>query len=441
MTIKTFFLFFLVLFSMNLMLANHNSSKSNFHAKTSSNLKISEKHQVFDFYSPIVINGNQEMEDLATSEGWSGTGSADNPFILENLEFSSMSVNYQLEINNTNHHFIIRNSKFSDGGKGGIKLDAVSNALITDNIFINNSGDALFLVSSSNAIISHNVINGTKGIPTYSDVDGFTNYPFSIDVRRSTDIIVEHNLLYNNHDGIWLWLNVSNSIVRGNEVYNTIVYEGLGAGGSTQSFNNIIRDNIIDTIGRYGLWVLSDTGGSIFENNTIRKTTSKAIFLSNVQNSTITNNTVDHAGTEGVHIAGPTSVFNSMRHNLIINSQLHGLRLEGGNNLVQENTFIDNNKGNGKQAIQFSQGPNQITHNYWNDWTSPDTDNDGIVDNPYVLDGIDGQDNFPLVLSPRERTNTSSTTPSTTSFGVITNTVLAFGITIILKKIKNRPRI
>lgn len=39
--------------------------------------------------------------------------------------------------------------------------------------------------------------------------------------------------------------------------------------------------------------------------------------------------------------------------------------------------------------------------NYWSDWTTPDANSDGIVDNPYVLDGPAGAvDRYPLVISP-----------------------------------------
>jgi nitrous oxidase accessory protein NosD len=39
--------------------------------------------------------------------------------------------------------------------------------------------------------------------------------------------------------------------------------------------------------------------------------------------------------------------------------------------------------------------------NYWNDWTTPDLNSDGIVDDPYALDGgISVKDNYPLTSSP-----------------------------------------
>ena len=35
--------------------------------------------------------------------------------------------------------------------------------------------------------------------------------------------------------------------------------------------------------------------------------------------------------------------------------------------------------------------------NYWSNWTSPDDDGDGIVDNPYVMPPY-GQDNYPWTI-------------------------------------------
>jgi hypothetical protein len=83
------------------------------------------------------------------------------------------------------------------------------------------------------------------------------------------------------------------------------------------------------------------------------------------------------------------------------------------NTFVSWNDFIDNNLGETSQA--YDAGLNNIFNsNYWNDWTSPDGNNDRFVDNPYNIDGsVSNQDPTPLV------------TPITTnSFHYLTNPIL-----------------
>jgi parallel beta-helix repeat protein len=218
------------------------------------------------------------------------------------------------------------------------------------------------------------------------------------------------------------------------------VYEGIGAGGDIKSFNNTLRDNVVNKVGRYGMWVLSDSGGSLIENNTVKNATSKGFYLGNIQNSKINNNSIEHSGSEGIHLTGAASVSNALTSNLVVNSESYGLKIGGEDNLVQDYTFIDNNKGIGKQATQFSPTTNNITHNHWNDWTSPDENGDGIVDIPYVLDGFDAQDNFPLVSPTRKILATSFPTSAATSFNFVISAVLAFGLILFIRKVKNRPK-
>ncbi len=43
---------------------------------------------------------------------------------------------------------------------------------------------------------------------------------------------------------------------------------------------------------------------------------------------------------------------------------------------------------------------NEGRGNYWHDWSEPDRDGDGIMDNPYLLEGrTQSKDNYPLAES------------------------------------------
>ncbi|MHA2295585.1 MAG: right-handed parallel beta-helix repeat-containing protein [Candidatus Hodarchaeales archaeon] len=134
----------------------------------------------------------------------------------------------------------------------------------------------------------------------------------------------------------------------------------------------IIRDNILNGGGPNwgnGIAFINTSHGTI-ENNLISES-STGIYLHNSDNTLILNN--------------------SFTRNVF------GVGIETGsdNTLVKWNNFIipDGNYG------AYDGGSNNtFMYNHWDDWTSPDTNNDGIVDNPYPHIGpSETQDNFPLV--------------------------------------------
>jgi len=73
------------------------------------------------------------------------------------------------------------------------------------------------------------------------------------------------------------------------------------------------------------------------------------------------------------------------------------------NTFAYNNGALDNSSGQFLQAYDEGSGntwyePLNGRGNYWNDWTSPDSTGDGIVDNPYLIEGSAGsRDMYPLV--------------------------------------------
>ena len=75
-------------------------------------------------------------------------------------------------------------------------------------------------------------------------------------------------------------------------------------------------------------------------------------------------------------------------NNTVYSNSLYGLKINSSSqdNLVKWNDFIDNNPEATCQA--FDDGTeNTFTANYWFEWTTPDSDSDGIVDEPYIVEG------------------------------------------------------
>jgi parallel beta-helix repeat protein len=132
-------------------------------------------------------------------------------------------------------------------------------------------------------------------------------------------------------------------------------------------------------------------------------------------NNTISNNTVQDAGGGfGLEIGNSDS--NTISHNLLIQNN-GGINLENSNNSKIIGNIIVNNyvgaffdlkstnnlvtmnifQSNPAQAVDNGIS-NTFDHNFWNEWTSPDNDVNGIVDAIYLIEGSAGNtDPSPLV--------------------------------------------
>ena len=69
---------------------------------------------------------------------------------------------------------------------------------------------------------------------------------------------------------------------------------------------------------------------------------------------------------------------------------------------IENNNFINNSNFKTSQAFDDNDEKdlNKWTNNFWSDWIHPDLDNDGIVDEVYVINGtVVINDSHPLVES------------------------------------------
>ena len=94
---------------------------------------------------------------------------------------------------------------------------------------------------------------------------------------------------------------------------------------------------------------------------------------------------------------------------------LYGVNISSGsNNVIWNNTFINNNGAGSTYDSSHIQACDDGTNNWWNstdnygnywsDWTTPDVaPADGIVDVPYDIAGSAGaKDYYPLTTTPTE---------------------------------------
>jgi len=223
----------------------------------------------------------------------------------------------------------------------GIQFSCSDNLTISNNICDSNFGTGIWLDNSQNCLIENNTSNNTS--------EAWHNPPYGIYINNSFNNLISNNDCNNNsRDGILLVMGM----------------------------NNIIANNTF-TRNRNGIQLMSD-------NNCVINNTCKDNIIGILIN---------------------VSWFNNVTINSIVNNSDFGLKcrdLNGycHNNLVYHNSFISNNLGNTQAS---DNGPNNCWNfsrrgNYWSDQTGPDLNADGIVDNPYRINGTaNARDFFPLV--------------------------------------------
>jgi len=259
----------------------------------------------------------------------------------------------------------------------GIYFCYSHNNKVYNNIFINNPFDAIFLTFADNTEIAGNII---------------TDSAYGIQSLSSHNTQITGNTINQTTWGIYL---------------------------SSSSTGNLIRNNKITgkTIGIY-----SNSDSTTVDHNTVTDS-AYAIYLQNNKLSPVTYNSI-RGNSFGIRIywSSTASSSHTIRNNLIQGNE-YGLLLQYVNNnffkgnWIQENTwgaylefagsattpniFTCNNFVNNSMQAAAGTSPNQWSQggigNHWSDHTTPDANNDGIVDTPYALPP--GADSFPLRYS------------------------------------------
>ncbi len=256
-TLKKFSLLFFILILFNLILI------------TSLNQLLYNKYIVSQEVSIIKVSDNYLSEsiiiddtgagnytwDQATAQEWcSGSGTWNDPYIIEFLEIDGQNFAGCLIIRNSSVFFIIRDSIFYNSGGGvtdaGLKLEHVSNATLINIDCSNNKGYGVYLYNCKNITIlesdmSHNKLGGI-----------FLNSSSFNLITNNTDTINY------NYWGIYL-LSSHNNTISGNFIgYNQV---GLLL---KQSNNNSIIENIF--MENDEAYILEeDSSGNKFRRNTI----------------------------------------------------------------------------------------------------------------------------------------------------------------------------
>jgi parallel beta-helix repeat protein len=224
----------------------------------------------------------------------------------------------------------------------------------TSDTIINGSSSGAIRIDSDNCSITGFTITG-NGTGIYLNSDG----------NMIKDIICRET----GQDGLYLFESSKNYI------FNYKSYLNINGIFQIRSNNNtIIRVNCSNNIGR-GI-SLSDSHHNVVRNSIFNRNKMRGIQLVDSRYNLIVFNNITDNHQE------PVRLYDDSKYNRIFcNNFING---SGVNNVIDngaKNSWNGSKKGN-----------------HWSNWISPDNNGNGIVDNPYNINGnANSKDHFPLV--------------------------------------------
>ncbi|MDD1772371.1 MAG: carboxypeptidase regulatory-like domain-containing protein [Methanomassiliicoccales archaeon] len=311
----------------------------------------------------------------------------------------------------------------------GMAASYIDHGWFMDNALMNNTNDGLSIVNSNYLEIVNNTVidNARVGLNLYvcahnvitdNNCSSNDNYGLLLDYE-TTDSVVERNLVSSNYMyGIYV-VNTHDNIIRNNTVWGQSGWYGIylrsvqritvidndvfdNAAGITLHLadNNTIEDNLLTDNGQH-IYTYDSADYNVISGNIITGgSTGIWFYNSGASYNTITDNLIQDLYNYGICFEASNSAYNTVSFNSLRDIDLVGVVISGSgsnNNLFYCNSFFNCDSSSGSPVLDYRTNYYNTSSvgNYYSDHISPDSDWDGIVDDPFSL-GSAAVDNYPL---------------------------------------------
>ncbi len=313
-------------------------------------------------HDPILITSDDDFE----TQGWPGSGTPEDPFVIEALSIDVARGGHCMELRNTRASFTVRScflSHYGDEWVGGshastgVKLFNSTHGIVENSGFIEN-GVGIYMLMSNNTMIKDNDFSGVADDPIISAI--------------SSHVTISNNICSGNSFGI--------DVTKHGHDYSPALdilksYSGI--------YNDITVVNNTCTGDKLGILISGCMSGTIMNNTAFNNdyywddgeegamTRGSNFMISDSQNLLFTNNT---GIAKGVCISIKGSLNISVVGNSFTSHEFHPAYDES------KLAFFD--------------------YNYYSNYDGIDEDGDGIGDTPYFDLYGNIQDEHPLMYYP-----------------------------------------
>ncbi|MFX1426760.1 MAG: right-handed parallel beta-helix repeat-containing protein, partial [Promethearchaeota archaeon] len=351
----------------------------------------------------------------AAAEDWcDGTGTWNDPFVIENVTINANNTGSALSIHNSDVYFRIRNCTLYNSGNqwgdAGLRLyNAKNGILIDNNCSFNNENGILVYWDSNNNTIEGNILNDNQIMGIYiqfsnnltlSRNTAMNNNGSGLYFHVSKDnIIFDNNASHNSIEGIDL-----NSLCNDSRVFkNNCSYNGFSGINIGWSKNNTITENIANHNTHIGINLYLNSKDNKIKNNTISDNGEYGIRMYNSTFNRIVDNLIDNNTIRGIHMDAGGNNHNNTIYNNEIENHMYGVIIfsNNNNNLIYGNYFIKN--GDHAYDSGFNNNwDNGSLGNYYDDYTGS---------GPYIISGSAGSEDYFPMFNPYDIPSVEKYTP------------------------------
>lgn len=343
---------------------------------------------------------------------------SDNNRVIDN-DCTNGSNGIAIVASSENNTVVGNNCSFNDGS-GAVIAQSSNNSLV-NNKFSGNSMIGVWIEMSSqyNALTGNLcTLNGEFGIQvdgsyrnTLSDNNCSSNGWWGMSAFYSSrNTFEDNNCSWNNYYGMYL-KHSDNCTLNGNGCVSN-GFDGIYLESSSN--NSVTNNTCAFNDGSSGILLGSGSNNNTLVRNDCSSNNGTGIILESSSGNSLLNDTCGLNNLDGIRLH-LSCYGNELTGNLLLDNALRGVNISlSSDNRVWNNTFVGNDGSgstydaahvqacdNGTGNLWNTPGHPRGYGNYWSDWTTPDANHDGIVDQPYAISGSSGaEDSHPLATSP-----------------------------------------